>query len=85
MKTYLNYFTMLLLSTLCFGQTNKSRNNNSNKWERDINYKCDSLSNVYKLKVVSYKSVIRGGVKKYFICYYGKDGLLEKEIPKPVK
>jgi hypothetical protein len=86
MKTYLNCFALLLLSSLCYGQTNQSRSDKSNKWERDINFKCDSLSRVYKVKVVSYKTVTHDGVTKHFICYYGKGiGLMEKEIPKPVK
>ncbi|MEO0038638.1 MAG: hypothetical protein RIQ59_1849 [Bacteroidota bacterium] len=86
MKTYLNCFALLLLSSLCYGQTNQSRGDKSNKWERDINFKCDSLSRVYKVKVVSYKTVTHNGVTKHFICYYGKGiGLMEKEIPKPVK
>jgi len=85
MKSYLNCFFLLLLCSLCYGQTNQSKVNKSNKWERDINFKCDSLSRVYKVKVVSYKTVTDNGVTKHFICYYGKNGLLDKEIPKPVR
>jgi hypothetical protein len=70
---------------LCYGQTIQSKVNKSKKWERDINYKCDSLSRVYKVKVVSYKTVTHNGVTKYFVCYYGKNGLLDKEIQKPVR
>jgi hypothetical protein len=70
---------------LGYGQTNQSKVNKSNKWERDINFKCDSLSRVYKVNVVSYKTVTYNGVTKHSFCYYGKNGLLDKEIPKPVR
>lgn len=85
MKKYLNCFALLILSSLCYGQTNQSKVNQSKKWERDINFKCDSLSRIYRIKVVSYKTVTRKGVTKHFICYYGKNGLVDKEIPKPVR
>ncbi len=80
MKNGICLLMVVFASTICLSQ-----NKRNTFRERDVVYKCDSLSKVYKLDVVSYKSVNRNGVMKHFICYYGKGGLLEKEIPKPVK
>ncbi|VXB37630.1 exported hypothetical protein [Flavobacterium sp. 9R] len=84
MKKVICLFMVVLTSSICLSQTKKSGLKEKSFKERDIVFKCDSLSKVYKLDVVSYKSVMRDGVMRYFICYYGKSGLLEKEIPKPV-
>lgn len=85
MKKVIGLLMIVLTSSICLGQTKKNSLKEKPFKERDIVFKCDSLSKVYNLDVVSYKSVMRDGVMKYFICYYGKSGLLEKEIPKPVK
>lgn len=85
MKKGIYLLLAVLISTVCLGQTKKTNVSNSKEMERDVNFRCDSLSRVYKVNVVSYKTVNRNGVMKHFICYYGKGELLEKEIPKPVK
>lgn len=85
MKKVVCLLMVVFTTTICLGQTKKDNLREKPFKEKDVVFKCDSLSKVYKLDVVSYKSVMRDGVMKYFICYYGKSGLLEKEIPKPVK
>ena len=85
MKKCICLLMVVFTTTICFGQTKKKESKKSNFKERDVIFKCDSLSRVYKVNVVSYKTVTDNGVTKYFICYYGKNGLLDKEIPKPVR
>ena len=85
MKKCICLLMVVLISSISLGQTKKDNLREKPFKEKDVVFKCDSLSKVYKLDVVSYKSVMRNGVMKHFICYYGKSGLLEKEIPKPVK
>ena len=84
MKKVICLLMVVLTSSISLGQTKKNESKKRTFKEKDVIFKCDSLSKVYKLDVVSYKTVMRNGVMKHFICYYGKSGLLEKEIPKPV-
>jgi hypothetical protein len=76
---------VVFTNTICLGQTKKNSLKEKPFNESDVVFKCDSLSKVYKLNVVSYKSVMRDGVKKYFIGYVEGTELKEKEIPKPVR
>lgn len=85
MKKCICLLMVVFTTTICLGQAKNNTLKEKPFKERDVVFKCDSLSKVYKLDVVSYKTVKRNGVMKHFICYSGKSGLLEKEIPKPVK
>lgn len=85
MKNVISLLVVVLASSICLGQTKKNNLKEKLFNERDVIFKCDSLSKVYKLNVVSYKSVMRDGVQKYFIGYVEGTELKEKEIPKPVR
>lgn len=85
MKKVIYLLIVVLSSSICLGQTKKNNLKEKPFKERDVIFKCDSLSKVYKLNVVSYKSVMCDGIQKYFIGYVEGTELKEKEIPKPVK
>jgi hypothetical protein len=85
MKKCICLLMVVFTTTICLGQAKNNSSKEKPFKERGVVFKCDSLSKVYKLNVVSYKSVKRNGVMRHFICYSGKSALLEKEIPKPVK
>jgi hypothetical protein len=67
------------------GQTKKKESKKSTFKESDVIFKCDSLSKVYKVNVVSYGSSFECGKWKHFIFYNQGTELMEKEIPKKVK
>jgi hypothetical protein len=85
MKKTICIMIVVLTSSISLGQSKKNNLKGITFKESDVVFKCDSLSKVYNLDVVSYKTVNRNGVMKHFICYYGKNELLDKEIPKPVR
>jgi hypothetical protein len=85
MKKSICIMIVVLTSSISLGQSKKYNLKGKTFKESDVVFKCDSLSKVYNLDVVSYKTVNRNGVMKHFVCYYGKNGLLDKEIPKPVR
>jgi hypothetical protein len=84
MKKCICLLMVVFTTTICLGQAKNNSLKGKSFKERDVVFKCDSLSKVYKLDIVSYKSVSSNGIIKHFICYYGKSGLLEKEISKRV-
>lgn len=77
----------LLFSVVCLAQkTNKNQDGESTKKLRDVVYKCDSLSKVYKKDVVSYGTITRNGVTYHYISYSDSSKELKKmKIPNPVK
>jgi hypothetical protein len=85
MKKVICLLMVVLTSSICLGQTKKNSLKEKSFKESDVIFKCDSLSKVYKLNVVSYKSVVRDGIQKYFIGYVEGTELKEKQIPKPVR
>ncbi len=77
----------VLFSVFCTAQnTKQSVGGESPKKLRDITYKCDSLSKVYKKNVVSYGTITRNGVTYHYIAYNDSSKELKKmKIPNPVK
>lgn len=72
------YFLILLLTTsLSIGQTKKNKSTKSTFKESDVIFKFDSLSIVYQVKVLGYKSVFQDGKIKHFICYGEGNELIE--------
>lgn len=85
MKNGIGLLIVVLTTTICLGQTKKNESKKTTFKESDVIFKCDSLSIVYKVKVVGYKSVFHDGKIRHFICYGEGNELREKEIPKKVK
>lgn len=84
MKKCICLLMVVFTTTICLGQAKNNSLKGKSFKERDVVFKCDSLSKVYKVNVVSYKSVFQDGKMKHFICYGEGTELKEKEIPKPV-
>lgn len=85
MKNIICLVLVVFTASISLGQTKKKESKKSTFKESDVIFKCDSLSKVYKVNVVSYKSVFQDGKMKHFICYTQGTELKEKEIPKKVK
>jgi hypothetical protein len=85
MKKCICLLMVVFTTTICLGQAKKKESKKSTFKESDVVFKCDSLSAVYKLNVVSYKSVMLDGILKHFISYVERTELKEKEIPKPIR
>lgn len=77
----------LLFSVICSAQkTNKNKGGESTKRLRDVVYKCDSLSKVYKKDVVSYGTITScDGITYHYIAYSEGGELKKLKIPKPVR
>ena len=76
----------VLFSVVCTAQkTNKNHGGESTKKLRDVVYKCDSLSKVYKKDVVSYWTITSDGIAFYYINYYEGAKLKKMKIPNRVK
>lgn len=67
------------------GQTKKIVEAKSKNIVRDANFKLDSLSKVYKMKIYSYGTITEDGVTRHFVTYTEGNELKEKIIPKQVK
>ncbi len=67
------------------GQTKKIVEAKSKNIVRDANFKLDSLSKVYKMKIYSYGTITEDDVTRHFVTYTEGNELKEKIIPKPVK
>ena len=85
MKNGICLLMVVLTTGICIGQTKKKESKKTTFKESDVIFMCDSLSKVYKVNVVSYKSVFQDGKIKHFICYGDGIELKEKEISKKVK
>jgi hypothetical protein len=85
MKNRISLLIVILTTTICLGQTKKNESKKSTFKESDVIFKCDSLSIIYEVNVVSYKSVFQDGKMRHFICYGDGHELKEKKIPKKVK
>ncbi len=85
MKKGICLFIVVFTTTICAGQIKKNESKKTTFKESDVIFKCDSLSKVYNLNVVSYKSVFQDGKMRHFICYGAGHELKEKEIPNKVK
>ena len=85
MKNYFYFLILLFTTSLSVGQTKKKVETKHNNMERDANYKLDSLSKVYKMKIYNYGTITEDGVTRHFVTYLKGNELVEKRIPKPVK
>ncbi len=78
-------------TTISLSQTKKKLESKHKEIDRDINFKLDSLSKVYKIKIYSYgtvsdlDSITKQFVTKHFVGYIEGGELKKKIIPKPVK
>ncbi len=77
----------LFFSVVCSAQkSNKNQGGESTKRLRDVVYKCDSLSKVYKKDVVSYGTITNcEGITYHYISYSEGRELKKLKIPKPVR
>jgi hypothetical protein len=85
MKKVICLFIVLFTTTICLGQTKKKVATKPKDIDRDANYKLDSLSKVYKMRIYSYGTIREDGVTRHFVTYIEGNELKEKIIPKPVK
>jgi hypothetical protein len=85
MKKGICLLIVVLIASTCLAQTKKKIENKPKDMERDANYKLDSLSKVYKMKIYSYGTIREDGVTRHFVTYIEGNELKEKRIPKPVK
>lgn len=76
---------ILLTSSLSVGQIKKKVDTKPKNIDRDANFKLDSLSKVYKMKIFSYGTITEDGVTRHFVTYIEGNELKEKIIPKPVR
>lgn len=85
MKNYFYFLIILLTSSLSVGQIKKKVDTKPKNIDRDANFKLDSLSKVYKMKIFSYGTITEDGVTRHFVTYIEGNELKEKIIPKPVR
>lgn len=85
MKKCICLLLVVFTASISLGQTKKKESKKSTFKESGVYFKCDSLSKVYKVHVVSYGSSFECGKWKHFIFYYQGTELKEKLIPKPVR
>ena len=85
MKKVICLLLVVLTSTICLGQTKKKTESKTKDIDKGINFKLDSLSKVYKMKIYSYGTITSDGVTQHFVGYIEGDELKKKYIPKPVK
>lgn len=76
---------VVFTTTISLGQTKKKVETKPKNIDRDANFKLDSLSKVYKMKIYSYGTVTEDGVTRHFVTYIEGKELKKKIIPKPVK
>ena len=75
---------VVLTTSICMGQTKKKIESKPKDIDRDINFKLDSLSKVYKMKIYSYGTVSDDGITRHFVGYIEGNELKKKIIPKSV-
>ena len=86
MRKVIYLLLVLLTSTICLGQTKKDKENKPKEIDKGINFRLDSLSKVYKMKIYSYGTVSdEDGIIRHFVGYIEGGELKKKIIPKPVK
>jgi|LakMenEpi03Aug12_release.lakeMendotaPanAssembly.Ray.scaffolds.fasta_scaffold3968754_1 hypothetical protein len=85
MRKVICLLIVVLTTSICMGQTKKKIGSKPKDIDRDINFKLDSLSNVYKMKIYSYGTVSDDGIPRHFVGYIEGNELKKKIIPKPVK
>ena len=76
---------VVLTTSISLGQTKKKVETRPKDLDRDINYKLDSLSKVYKMKIYSYGTISDDGITRHFVGYIEDGELKKKIIPKSVK
>jgi hypothetical protein len=84
MKNIICLLLVVFTATISLGQTKKKESKKSTFKESGVYFKCDSLSKVYKVNVVSYGSSFECGKWKHYIFYNQGTELKEKEIPNSV-
>jgi hypothetical protein len=85
MRKVICLLIVVLTTSICMGQTKKKIETKPKDMERDANYKLDSLSKVYKMKIYNYGTITEDGVTRHFVTYLKGNELVEKRIPQPVK
>lgn len=85
MKKVICLLMVVFTTTICLGQTKKKVVAKQKDIDRDANFKIDSLSKVYKMKIYSYGTITEDGVTRHFVTYIEGNELKEKLIPKPVR
>lgn len=91
MKKCICLLMVVFTTTICFGQAKKKFEGKPKNTDRDINFKLDSLSKVYKMKIYSYgtvsdeDSITKQFVTIHFVGYIEGGELMKKIIPKPEK
>ena len=76
---------VVFTTTISLGQTKKKVETKPKDLDSNINYKLDSLSKVYKMKIYSYGTIKRDGITQHFVGYIEGGELKKKTIPKPVR
>jgi hypothetical protein len=91
MKKVICLLMVVFTTTICLGQNKKKIETKPKDFDRDINFKLDSLSKVYKMKIYSYgtlsdeDSITKQLVTIHFVGYIEGGELKKKIIPKPVR
>jgi hypothetical protein len=86
MKKGICLLIVVLTTSISLGQTKKKVETRPKDLDRDINFKLDSLSKVYKMKIYSYGTLSdEDGITRHFVGYIEGGELKKKTIPKPVK
>ncbi len=85
MKKGICLLIVVLTTSISMGQTKKKIESKPKDIDRDINFKLDSLSKVYKMKIYSYGTVSDDGITRHFVGYIEGGELKKKTIPNPVK
>lgn len=85
MKNIICLLLIVFTATISFGQAKKKESKKKTSKESGVYFKCDSLSKVYKVHVVSYGSTFECGKWKHSIFYNQGTELKEKEIPNKVR
>ena len=86
MRNVICLLIVVLTTSISLGQTKKKMESKPKDIDRDINFKLDSLSKVYKMKIYSYGTVSdEDGITRHFVGYIEDGELKKKTIPNPVK
>jgi hypothetical protein len=85
MRKVICLLIVVLTTSICMGQTKKKFETKPTDIDKGINFKLDSLSKVYKMKIYSYGTVSDDGITRHFIGYIEDGELKKKYITTPVK
>jgi hypothetical protein len=84
MKKCVYLLMFVFTTTICLGQTKEKVETKPKDLEIDIKFKLDSLSKVYKMKILSYGTITRDEVTRQRVGSGECNEIKKKYIPKPV-